>query len=329
MSLPRSFLPSFATPGSLNFVCSLKLSARVLTSRLPRDAPFGVHGARRCPALPTEYVESGGAYLGLCAGAYFACSRVVFEPGLPLEVVGPRELCFFGGIARGSVYPGFEYGGEAGSVAAPVEFLANLPPPCKQSGAAVSSVRSGAGAAGAANADANAPSGRLRLDQLEPQQLQPSATVAADDASARERPASDTWVRCLDYSNGGPKFLDAAGGQDLKQLADDGIQVLARYCDPQHEGAVAALRCRVSNGIAVLCGTHPEMDPYWMDPLYDSANPAALPQQSRPGVADDTAAAGGPPHMSHAARIKAQLEACQVAREQFWHMLLAACCLPE
>lgn len=27
------------------------------------------------------YVEAGGSYIGLCAGAYYACSRVEFEPG--------------------------------------------------------------------------------------------------------------------------------------------------------------------------------------------------------------------------------------------------------
>ena len=27
------------------------------------------------------YVEGGGAYLGLCAGAYYACRRIEFEVG--------------------------------------------------------------------------------------------------------------------------------------------------------------------------------------------------------------------------------------------------------
>lgn len=53
-----------------------------------------------------DFVHSGGSYLGLCAGAYFGCSRVVFEPGTPLEVVGDRELAFFPGIARGAAFPG-------------------------------------------------------------------------------------------------------------------------------------------------------------------------------------------------------------------------------
>eukprot|EP00884_Botryococcus_braunii_P011023 jgi/Botrbrau1/19922/Bobra.0059s0039.1 len=58
-------------------------------------------------SLIREYVENGGAYLGLCAGAYYACARVEFEVGdSRLEVVGERELRFFSGIARGSVYSG-------------------------------------------------------------------------------------------------------------------------------------------------------------------------------------------------------------------------------
>jgi len=44
--------------------------------------------------------------LGLCAGAYYGCARVVFEPGTPLEVVGDRELAFFPGVARGAAFPG-------------------------------------------------------------------------------------------------------------------------------------------------------------------------------------------------------------------------------
>ena len=57
------------------------------------------------PPAP-DYVKSGGSYLGLCAGAYYGCARVVFEPGTPLEVVGGRELQFFPGTARGAAFPG-------------------------------------------------------------------------------------------------------------------------------------------------------------------------------------------------------------------------------
>ena len=48
----------------------------------------------------------GGAYLGLCAGAYYGCSPVVFEPGSALQVVGDRELRFFPGTGEGAAYAG-------------------------------------------------------------------------------------------------------------------------------------------------------------------------------------------------------------------------------
>lgn len=53
-----------------------------------------------------EFVEAGGSYLGFCAGAYFAASRVEFEVGTSMEVTGERQLAFFPGVARGSVVQG-------------------------------------------------------------------------------------------------------------------------------------------------------------------------------------------------------------------------------
>ncbi len=46
-------------------------------------------------------VQRGMRYLGLCAGAYYACDRIEFEQGGNLEVVGPRELRFFPGLGKG------------------------------------------------------------------------------------------------------------------------------------------------------------------------------------------------------------------------------------
>lgn len=86
------------------------------------DLPYCAHLNGHGNALIREYVEAGGSYLGLCAGAYYACARVEFEVGTRLEVQGDRELCFFPGIAKGSAYKGFEYESERGAVAAPVRF---------------------------------------------------------------------------------------------------------------------------------------------------------------------------------------------------------------
>ncbi|KAF9942448.1 biotin holocarboxylase synthetase [Mortierella alpina] len=67
------------------------------------------------------YVEAGGRFWGVCAGAYYASDRVVFEVGTPLEVQGSRELKFFGGECRGVVYPGFVYDSEQGANAVRIQ----------------------------------------------------------------------------------------------------------------------------------------------------------------------------------------------------------------
>lgn len=50
------------------------------------------------------FVESGGNYLGICAGAYFASGSIAFEKGGPLEVCAERSLHFFPGTAAGPAY---------------------------------------------------------------------------------------------------------------------------------------------------------------------------------------------------------------------------------
>ncbi len=49
-----------------------------------------------------NFVEQGGAYLGICAGAYFGSKSFIFEKGMPIEVIAERDLGFFPGVARGS-----------------------------------------------------------------------------------------------------------------------------------------------------------------------------------------------------------------------------------
>ncbi|RMZ57012.1 hypothetical protein APUTEX25_002244, partial [Auxenochlorella protothecoides] len=82
--------------------------------------------------LITGFVaEQGGAYLGLCAGAYYASARIEFEPGSSLEVAGQRELAFFPGTARGSVVPGFDYRSEAGAAAVPLSVAGEVATECR------------------------------------------------------------------------------------------------------------------------------------------------------------------------------------------------------
>lgn len=80
-----------------------------------RDLPYchdlGIAGTRKI----RDWVRGGGKYLGICAGAYFASSSIEFEVGQPLEVTGRRDLAFFDGLCRGTVFPGFEYDSDAGA----------------------------------------------------------------------------------------------------------------------------------------------------------------------------------------------------------------------
>lgn len=81
-----------------------------------RDMPY-------CQALDGEpnvrirkFVESGGRYLGLCAGAYYGSKEIEFEKGRALmEIIQPRELGFYPGLSKGTTYPGFVYNSESGA----------------------------------------------------------------------------------------------------------------------------------------------------------------------------------------------------------------------
>lgn len=53
----------------------------------------------------SHYVRSGGRYLGICGGAYYAARSIAYAPGTPHAVCGPRALAFFGGLAAGPVGP--------------------------------------------------------------------------------------------------------------------------------------------------------------------------------------------------------------------------------
>lgn len=63
-----------------------------------------------------RYVSGGGHYLGFCAGAYYASKEIEFEKGhVGSEIIGSRELAFFPGVCRGTMFPGFIYNSEKGA----------------------------------------------------------------------------------------------------------------------------------------------------------------------------------------------------------------------
>lgn len=85
-----------------------------------RDRPY--HAALQGPGCRhiRHFVEEGGTYIGLCAGAYFGAKEVQFDQGFPLEVSEERELSFFSGVAVGPAYGkgSFDYHSQKGARAA-------------------------------------------------------------------------------------------------------------------------------------------------------------------------------------------------------------------
>ena len=96
-------------------------SCQLLVMPGGRDLPY-------CHALEgvgnhtiKNFVNSGGSYLGICAGAYYGSAYVEFNEHDPkMSVVGSRELAFFPVTAAGPVFPGFSYTTNAGARVASV-----------------------------------------------------------------------------------------------------------------------------------------------------------------------------------------------------------------
>lgn len=62
-----------------------------------RDLPYVDELTDKRPVTTRikEYVQQGGRFLGICAGAYFASAEVRFDVGGGMEVAGKRDLVRF------------------------------------------------------------------------------------------------------------------------------------------------------------------------------------------------------------------------------------------
>lgn len=65
-----------------------------------------------------QYIEKGGAYLGICAGGYYGSAAIEFDKGGPLEVLSQRELQLFKGKAIGPILAPYDYRSYRGARAA-------------------------------------------------------------------------------------------------------------------------------------------------------------------------------------------------------------------
>lgn len=188
------------------------------------DLPYCayLHGSGN--ASIRQFIEQGGGYLGLCAGAYYACRRVEFEIGTPLEVQGDRELCLFDLVAKGSAFKRFDYESECGAVAAMVKFKSSLNgwTTCRDY------VNGGP------------------LFHLPPVD---TPSVGMTGGKAIDDPAS--LLRYISESELEPGHSSMFN-----------IKILAMY--PELDNAVAAMMCKVGHGRAVLCSSHPELSSSWL-----------------------------------------------------------------
>ncbi len=74
------------------------------------DRPYVEKLSGKGNANIKQYVQNGGKYLGICAGAYYSADRIEFAKDDPeLEVTGERELKFFPGLVEGPTYAGFDH----------------------------------------------------------------------------------------------------------------------------------------------------------------------------------------------------------------------------
>lgn len=213
---------------------------------------------------------------------------------------GTRELAFFPGIAAGPAYAGFRYQSEAGAHAARIAFRPPHPPLA-----------------------ANAPEETLPAMPFAPEQV--AFTPPKD------------WLTCQDYTNGGPKFVPYMGArldrectQSNKSAAQHSFEVLATY--PDKGNSLAAVKCGIGAGVAVLVGTHPELDVHWLTTEFDqvpAVDSALLGTRfSAPGaglegsvtVSDSSEAHGEDSEGS----VRKQLEKTAAERWKFWIMLLQA-----
>ena len=82
-----------------------------------RDVPYHQNLKGEANRRIRSFVEKGGSYLGICAGAYYGASFVAFDEGNELEVSEERELAFFPGRAVGPAYaePRFCYQTQKGA----------------------------------------------------------------------------------------------------------------------------------------------------------------------------------------------------------------------
>ena len=267
------------------------------------DLPYCRHLNGNGNRLISNFVkDQGGTYIGLCAGAYYGCSRVEFEVGSEIEVVGDRELAFYPGVARGSIYSGFDYQSEAGARAAPIRFR-------------TSTFNS---SDGGSNNGTNGMWEECR-DYLNggPGFLEPPLPLRGTGNGA----------------DGGDIFSSKLLTLNSSCLPKN-IEILATFTE--HNNAAAAIACQIGFGRAVLCSTHPELMPEWLalPPGAGRSDAVLRSVDLENGLVDSTSecttsTCTNDEGEGHVEMLRKELLEHQQGRWRFWQTLLIAAGLED
>jgi biotin--protein ligase len=120
------------------------------------------------------------------------------------------------------------------------------------------------------------------------------------------------WIQCRDYSNGGPTFVSSgsmAGDAPKAAAQDQFLKVLSVYTEKGN--AMAALKCEVGKGVAVLVGTHPELESKWL-----ASQPDAV------AIEEELKSVGERHDEDVRKHVRKQLEKCSKERQRYFVMLM-------
>ncbi len=73
------------------------------------DRPYLKHLKKQGNEALIQFVKGGGCYLGICAGAYYGSSQILFDVGTHQEINASRPLKFFEGLAQGPILQPYFY----------------------------------------------------------------------------------------------------------------------------------------------------------------------------------------------------------------------------
>ena len=232
--------------------------------------------------------EGGGSYVGLCAGAYYGCSRVEFElDSEKLAVEGDRELAFFPGAALGAVVPGFRYEAEAGAAATKLLWR-----------------RKG---------------GEARQEWSECLDYCNGGPVFV--LRGGEEGAGEPSRRVPDECEAGGVAVEVLARYEENASSSSFSPAIAAAS----RGGAAAVRCRVGKGIVVLCGTHPELRPA-RESLFASSSGNGGEKSSTAAAATTTATTVLAVEDKKVSSLASALDdpAASRERERYWESLLDA-----